>query len=261
MVKRTAPVTVVSLILLAACAALGQKRPLGDLVEESQFGGSDSPQVQRQEMRTWSSLPDAPSSVQPPGRAERFHTFVDEAGSPFTLDAVGVSAGAMRGTELGDATPGPQPSLTAHYQVAFTQKQPGAFPRKYLYPPLLEQDPPYYASTSGSFMGRASCAASRILVTRDPSGKGRLNTSYFLRVLTSVASATAHRPYWARSTSTTFNNFGSKIGSDAGINVFHAFRPGIRQIVKAHAPRFASRLAERITHDQIPRGTLPIPAR
>ena len=194
-----------------------------------------------------------------------YGSHVPMAGDNFFLPnlkvASGVSAGAMRGTELGDATPGPQPSLTAHYQVAFTQKQPGAFPRKYLYPPLLEQDPPYYASTSGSFMGRASCAASRILVTRDPSGKGRLNTSYFLRVLTSVASATAHRPYWARSTSTTFNNFGSKIGSDAGINVFHAFRPGIRQIVKAHAPRFASRLAERITHDQIPRGTLPIPAR
>ena len=260
MVKRTAPIRVVSLILLAACGALCQKRPSDDLLHGLQFDGSDLLQVQRQETRTWSSLPDAPSSVQPPRRAERFRTFVNETGSPLTLGAVGVSAGAMRGTELGHVTPGPQPSSTAHYQLAFIQKQSSAFLGKYLYPPSLKQDPRYYASTSDNFMDRASYAASRIFVTRDDSGKRRLNTSYFLGVLTSVASATAYRPYWARSTSQTLNNFGSTIGSDAGINVFHEFGPGILQIVKGHAPKFVSRIAEHITHDQT-RDAVPIPAR
>src|SRR5712692_1802688 len=50
-----------------------------------------------------------------------------------------------------------------------------------------------------------------------------------LGALTSVAIATAYRPYWARSTSATFRTFGSTIGSDAGINLFHEFGPGIRQ--------------------------------
>src|SRR5208337_1096782 len=159
MVKRIAPIRVVSLILLAACGALCQKPPPADLLQGLQFDGSDSPQVQRQEMRRWSSLPDAPSSVQPP-RAERFLTFVDETGSPVTLGAVGISAGAMRGTELGHATPGLQPSLTAHYQVTFIQQEPSAFFGKYLSPSSL--NPRYYASTSDSFMGRASYAASRI---------------------------------------------------------------------------------------------------
>ena len=174
MVKLIAPIRVVSLILLAACGALCQKRPSADLLQGLQFDGSDSPQVQRQEMRTWSSLPDAPSSVQPPRRVENFHPLVNETGSALTLGAVGFSAGAMRGTELGPVTPGPQPSLTAHYPMAFIQKQSSAFLGKYLYPSSL--NPRYYASTSDSFMGRASYAASRIFVTRDDSGKGRLNT-------------------------------------------------------------------------------------
>jgi len=258
MVKRTAPIRVVSLILLAACGALCQKRPSADLLKGLQFDGSDSSQVQRQAMRAWSSLPDAPSSVQPPGRAERFHTFVNETGSALTLGAVGVSAGAMRATELGYVTPGPQPRLTAHYQVALIQKQSSAFLGKYLYPPA---EPRYYASTSDSFMGRASYAASRIFVTRDDSGKSRLNIPYFLGVLTSVAAHAAYRPYWTRSASMPFNDFGSTIGSDAGMNVFHEFGPGLRQMVKGFTPKFVSRIEERIIHDQIPSNAIPIPAR
>ena len=239
MVKRTAPIRVVSLILLAACGALGQKRPSADLLQGLQFEGSNSPEVQRPEMGTWRSLPDAPSVIQPPRRAERFPTFVNETGSPLTLGAVGVSTGVIRGTILGHVTPGSQPRLTALYQ----------------------QNLRYHPSTSSSFMGRATYAASRIFITRDGSGKGRLNTSYFLGVLTSVASDTAYRPSWARSTSATFNNFGSTIGSDVGMNAFHEFGPGIRQMLQDHTPKFVSRIETRITHDHTPREVVSSPAR
>ena len=238
MVKRTAPIRVVSLILLAACGALGQKRPSADLLQGLQFEGSNSPEVQRPEMGTWRSLPDAPSLIQPPRRTERFPTFVfptfvkeNETGSPLTLGAVGVSAGVIPGTKLGPVTPGSLPRLTALYQ----------------------QNLRYHPSTSNSFMGRATYAASRIFITRDGSGKGRLNTSYFLGVLTSVASDTAYRPSWARSTSATFSNFGSTMSSGAGMNVFHEFGPGIRQMLQGHTPKFVSRIEARITHDHTPR--------
>jgi hypothetical protein len=257
MVKGIAPIRVICFLFLAACGAVCQKPPPTDLLQELQFDGSDSHQVQRQEMRKWSSLPDAPSSVQPPAQAERFYPFVRESG---TLGAVGI-ASAMRGTELGQVTPGPQPSLTGHYQVAFIQKQSSTFLGKYLDPSSLKQNARYYASTSDSFVGRASYAVSRIFVTRDDSGKGRLNTRYFLGMLTSVAIHTAYRPYRTRSTSDTFNNFGSTIGSDAGMNVFHEFGPGIRQMVKGFTPKFVSRLGERITPDPTRRGIIFIPAR
>ena len=58
-----------------------------------------------------------------------------------------------------------------------------------------------------------------------------------------------------------FNDFGSTIGSDAGMNVFHEFGPGLRQMVKGFTPKFVSRIEERIIHDQIPSNAIPIPAR
>jgi|SRR5208282_986190 hypothetical protein len=262
MVKRTAPIRVISFLLLAACGALCQnERPSVDLLQGLQFEGSNSPEVQRLEMRTQRSLPDAPSSVQPPTKAEKFRMFVEEAQSPLTVGAVGISADAMHETELRHVTPGLQPSFTAPYKAVFTQEESSTFFGKYLHPSALRHNPRYYASTSDNFMGRASYAASRILVTRDDSGKGRLNTPYFLRVLTSVAIHTAYRPYWTRSTSATFNDFGSTIGSDAGMNVLHEFGPGIRQIVKGHTPKFVSGIKERITNHQTPREVVSTPAR
>src|SRR5271155_1541585 len=258
MVKRITPIRVISFLLLAACGALCQsERPPADLLRGLQFDGSNSPEMQRPEM--WRSLPDAPSSIQPPRRVEKFPTFVNETPSPLTLSAVGVSAGAMHGTE--NVTPGLQPNLTAHYQAAFIQKASSNFVSKDPYPSLLKQNLRYLPSTSSSFMGRATYAASRTFITRDDSGKGRLNTSYFLGVLTSVANAAAHRPYWARSSSETFNNFGSTIGGDAGMNVFHEFGPGIRQMVKGLTPKFVSRIKERVTQDQTRREVVSNPTR
>jgi hypothetical protein len=178
-----------------------------------------------------------------------------------TFGAVGFNARVTREEELGQVTPRLPPSLTAPYRAVLIPEEPSTFFDKYLYPSLRKQDPRYYPSTSGSFMGRATDAASRIFITRDDSGKRRLNTSYFLGVLTSVTVHTAYRPYWARSTSATFNNFGSTIGSGAGINLFREFGPGIRQMVKGHAPTLESRVVERIANDQTPKKAVSTPAR
>jgi hypothetical protein len=196
---------------------------------------------------------------------------VNEARSPLALGrlgaaGVGVGTGAMRETGSGHVTRGMQASFVPHYhyqyqyQSVFTQKDSGNFVDKYVVPSLLKRDLRYHPSTSGSFMGRASDAASRIFITRDDSGRGRLNTSYFLGVLTSVVVHTAYRPYWARSSSATANNFGSTIGSDAGLNLFNEFRPGIMQVVKGYTPKFVSRIGASITNDP-PRVVAPTPAR
>jgi hypothetical protein len=126
---------------------------------------------------------------------------------------------------------------------------------------LLKQSLRYQPSASDSLMGRATDAASRIFVTRDESGKRRLNTSYFVGVLTSVAVHTASRPYWARSNSAPFSDFGSTVGNDAGVKLLHEFGPGIRQMVTGHMPEFVSRMEERIIRDQTPSEVASIPAR
>jgi hypothetical protein len=247
MVKRITVVWVIAFFLLTACGALCQsERPSVSLI---QGDGSISPEIQRQEMRTWQSLPDAPS-VCPEKQAEKVHTFMDEAGSPLTIRAFRIKADIIGETELRRVTPGPQPSLTVPYKAVFNPEESSTFFGKFLYPLVLKQNSGYHPSTNGSFVGRSTHAASRIFVTRDDSGKGKLHSAYFLGLLTSAAMQTAYRPYWARSSSDTFNNFGSMIGSDAGMNVFHEFGPGIRHLLNNHTPKFMSRIEGRIAAGQ-----------
>src|SRR5262245_31302356 len=249
-VKRIRPIPAMAFVLLVACTALSQSEHSSAVLPQGlEQEGPDSDEVQRHELQKSKALPDAPSA-QPPTQAEKFRTFVDEARSPLTFGAAGIDAGIMRETGVGSLGSGRQASLTDLYKGALIQKESSAFFSKYLYPALLKQDPRYHRSSSGSFWGRAMYAASRTVITRNDSGKTTLNTSYFLGVLTSVAISTAYSPYWRRSTSATFKNFGSTIGSDVGINILHEFEPDTRKIVEGHAPKFVSKIEKRIANDQ-----------
>ncbi|MGA2416330.1 MAG: hypothetical protein ABSF59_17890 [Candidatus Sulfotelmatobacter sp.] len=178
------------------------------------------------------SLPDAPSA--------------QRATQPPTLEAAVAKDGGLNpveGTEIwrprefipGDSTPG--------------KKQPDAIFRKYLGPSPSSFKPFGSHSLDGaSLVVRATHAASGVIFARDESGKTRLNTSYLLRTLTSVAADTASRPYWRRSVGEPFSDFGSTVGSDAGMKVWHEFSPGLQQLMKSHVPKFISRIEERIGH-------------
>ena len=228
MVKRIAPIRVIVVLLLVACRAWGQTDSSSvDLPKE---GDSSRLEVQRHEKGTWSSFPNAPSGTLPT-QVARFKAFVVEANSPFTRTTVRINTVLVRGTDSGRVTLSPRPTFGTPYRMMSVERGSSTFFGRYLYPSLLKPKLRYYPSTSSSFLSRASYAASRILITRDGSGKGRLNSSYFLGALTSVAIHSAYRPYWTRSTSASFANFGSTIGGDAGINFFHEFAPGIRQMI------------------------------
>lgn len=210
MVRRIAPSAVVSVVLLAACAVLGQN--------------------------TSKSLPDAPS-VRDAGQAQGSNVFAGKKYGPGFPRITAGSYGAMREEDFSG------PEKSSH------QEDPGVVFRKYLYPSSQKQKSAAHYSESDSLMGRAVYAASRTFVTRDESGKGKLNTAYFLRALTSVIADTASRPYWRRSVSEPFSNFGSTVGNDAGMNLWHEFRPGIEQLMRSHAPKFVARIEERVGHN------------
>jgi hypothetical protein len=211
MVKRIASAGVVGFVLLAACGAVCQER---------QF----------------ESLPDAPSA-QVGTPTQRFNGFVEETRSPLNFGTMAASAGLTR-----------RDGLVVSEWPASRQKDPDAIFRKYLYASSLNQQQGYHSASGGSLMGRATHAASGIVVARDESGKGRLNTSYLLRALTSVAKDTASTPYWRRSVGEPFSNFGSTVGNDAGRNLWHEFGPGIGRLAKSHMPALVSRIVERTGH-------------
>jgi hypothetical protein len=203
------PIRVATFLVLAACVAFCQERP----------------------------LPDAPSALLS-ARLEQASTA--ELGSPLTPTA---DLHAIHKSGLENIA---RPGFTIAYKAAPVQKSSSNFFVKYLYPSLLKRKLDYHPSTSDSLMGRSLYAASRIFVTRDDSGKGRVNTSYFVGVLGAAVLHSAYRPYWARSTTAPFGDFGSTIGNDAGMNLLQEFRPGLQQLMKNHAPRFVSRIEERV---------------
>ena len=192
-------------------------------------------------------MPDAPSALLL-SKAESFEEIGRDARLP--VGAVAVHASIIRETEPAGLPLSPSASAAALMNdAAPAPKEPAAFFTKYLYPSLTKQTSHYQPSDSASWMGRATDAASRIFVTRDESGKRRLNTTYFLGVLTSVAVHTASRPYWARSNSAPLGDIGSAIGNDAGMNLLHEFGPGMQQVVTGHMPRFVSRIQDHIVRE------------
>jgi hypothetical protein len=210
MVKPVAAVGVVCFVLLAACGAVCQNlRP---------------------------SLPDAPSA-QIATQPQRLNLFVADERSPLKFATMGSQGGVMR-----------HGAFSLSDRAAFSQKDPNAIFRRYLYPSSVTQLSGYHSGNDGSLMRRATYAASRPLITRDLSGKSRLNTSYLLRTLTSVAKDAASTPYWRRSLAEPFSDFGSTVGNDAGMNLWHEFGPSIQQLLKNHTPGFVSRIEQRIGH-------------
>jgi hypothetical protein len=258
LVKRITPIRIVSFFLWATCGALSQSVSLSPVSPQG-VHSYRPPDAQRQELHPQTSLPYAPS-VQPQNQPERLPAFIDELILPLPPGAFGLNMDAMRETGLGQVSHRSRPTFTVPYKAMFTQKEPVSFLDKYLDRPL-SQNPRYHPSTSLSFMGRATDAASRIFVTRNATGSKRLNTSYLFGVLGSIAIHSARSPSWTRTASAPFNDLGSTIGNDAGVNLFHEFGPGIRQMVKGHAPKFVSRIAEGLTRGRNPREAISTPAR
>jgi hypothetical protein len=194
------------------------------------------------------ALPDAPSacvSVHAPD----FQTVGDQAHWPLP----GVASTRFgAGPDFEHFTPGPRSagprSAAFLYPAVPEYRQSDVFFFKHLYPSSLEPSLRYRASASSSLMGRATDAASRILVTRDESGRRRFNSSYFLRVATSVAAHSASRSYRVRSGTAPLGDLGSTVGNDAGMNLLHEFGPAVRKMATGHLPEFVSRFAERIVH-------------
>ncbi len=180
--KRTVVIRIISFFLLAACGALCQIRPSADLLAGSLFDGPNSPGTNSTEAQH--QFPDAPSPVQPPSEPTGFQTFIEPVSSPSVFRPAALGAGLSHQTTSGQRT-----SLPALYQAAPFQKESagGAFLGRYLYPLLRKPAPRNEPVASGSFIGRAFQSASRMVVTRDDSGKRKPNTSYLIRTLTSAA--------------------------------------------------------------------------
>jgi hypothetical protein len=162
-VNRHVSIRVLFFVLVAVCSALCQNSLSTDLPS------------------TWKSVPDAPSPIQLRAQAERFHTFDnDGAGVPprFCLSKCGH---------------GYLPSEASDFQTPLDKERINETESVFVTPGTS-----HGLSTGSSFIGRASSAASGSatpsnFAVPDGAGKGKLNNSDFLGVVTSVATRAAYR--------------------------------------------------------------------
>jgi hypothetical protein len=178
------------------------------------------------------SLPDAPSA-RPSTQLQDFDIFREQGRSSLTLGGLDYAAVARQRDFGGD-------------EPLSHQEQSRTIFDKYLTPSAHKQQLHDYSLSERGLVSRATHAAMRMIVTRDETGKARLNATYLLRAVSSVAADTASTPYWKRSVGEPFSDFGSTVGSDAGMNVWHQVSPGLQHLMKNHAPRFVSRIEEHI---------------
>lgn len=222
-----APIRIVAFGLLASCAALCQTANV---------------------QTSANTLPDAPSvqneSAQAVAKTLSLQEVFDAARVP-VFERANVGGASASGA--------------AHFDLGhFDRQRPNQNGLRVLWAKRIfastpSQSKSNHAVESESLMSRAGYAAASVFVTHDDAGRRRLNTYYLLRVLTttaahSAAERSAYVPYWRRQVSRPASDFGSTIGNDAGMNVFHEFKPGILQLVKSHEPKFLSAIGERISN-------------
>src|SRR5882724_7816115 len=98
-----------------------------------------------------------------------------------------------------------------------------------VYPSVFHQDPRYYRLGDGTFSHRTGYAVSRILVTRQDSGRRAFNISEIMGSFTSAAIGVTYYPKSERDFSDVAERAGIQFGFDAGFNVLKEFYPDIER--------------------------------
>jgi hypothetical protein len=149
--------------------------------------------------------------------------------NPYTIVFVAVEAGinqaSNRPQEYGQGMEGYGKRYGAGFADGLTD---GIFVTG-VYPSILRQDPRYYRLAEGGASHRMAYAVSRILVTRQDSGRKALNFSEILGSFSSSAIAMAYYPASQRNFSDVAGRAGVQFGFDAGFNVLKEFYPDIER--------------------------------
>jgi hypothetical protein len=98
-----------------------------------------------------------------------------------------------------------------------------------VYPTILHQDPRYYRLGDGGFFHRTEYAVSRILVTRQDSGRRAFNMSEVLGSFTSSAIGVTYYPKSQRDFPDVAARAGIQFAFDAGFNFLKEFSPDIER--------------------------------
>jgi hypothetical protein len=118
--------------------------------------------------------------------------------------------------------------FTQYYARAFGDQIIGSYVTEAILPSLLHEDPRYFRLGAGNFWRRVYYASSRLLVTRDDSGRSRFNVSEIAGTAAVVAITSSYYPD-SRSPPEAAERFAMALGNDAISNLMTEFWPDIKR--------------------------------
>lgn len=97
------------------------------------------------------------------------------------------------------------------------------------FPSILKQDPRYFPKKTGSGGERLLYAMSRVLVTRQDSGKEFPNLSQWMGTVAASGLSNAYYPEPDRTLNRTMSRAGWSLGTEMGLNVLKEFWPDLKR--------------------------------
>jgi hypothetical protein len=150
-------------------------------------------------------------------------TYIDPYTFAFVAMRAGIDQAIDNKKEYGQGAEG----YGKRYGADFADGLSNAIFAKGVFPSLLRQDPRYFRRGEGSFWGRATYAASRVLVTRQDSGRNFFNFSEVFGNAASAGSSLTYYPDSERTAGDFAVRAGVQFGFDAGFDVLKEFYPDI----------------------------------
>lgn len=98
---------------------------------------------------------------------------------------------------------------------------------EFVVPAGLHEDTRFYTLGHGGFLKRTGYALSRVVVTRNDSGKNTFNAGEIFGAALGASLSNAYYPAQERSFSNTGSQWGLNVGIDAGVFLFKEFWPDI----------------------------------
>ena len=163
--------------------------------------------------------PDAP----PVGTRQKFAMASENTFDPWVYPFIGFVATMNRSFGPGVSGFGKQ------YAASLADNVTGNFLTSAALPSLLRQDPRYFELGSGGVWRRAAYAASRIVVTRQDSGRAELNVSEIGGNMLAASIANTYYPSADRTVTATLSRWGMQLLWDTLSNEMKEFWPDIRQ--------------------------------
>lgn len=191
------------------------------------------PQDQRENHRILHIVPaydvekrDAP--YHPLDAGGKFRVFADNTFDRWTLVKAAAAAGIGQASNLPHYGEGGE-AFGKRFGAALGDVASYNFFTQFAFPLVLRQDSRYFRLGDNSTTGhRLAYALSRVIVTRNNSGRDGPNASLILGGLASVALSNTYYPKADQTLGFAMQRFGLQMGVVAGTNVLKEFWPGIR---------------------------------